>query len=944
MVDAVNSASRQRRNRLVQVISIYMTKILIVDPIFRGSRLFYTWMAHQAFCANGVRPRILTRKEYLSDDFPAYFDNSRDIDAVIDLPKGLWYGKISDEAIFHLLDEVARYVGDEPAHVHFSGLDEMFPTLLDALVERFSESRNPTTFSMVQYDARYHLSSGAGFLKMRSRIRAALQSLPNMYVLLLDDRLEGGLCDEFARQAIIIPDPAPISEEEIEKIRAESASSSLFENVGNEIRVVALGRQSERKGLPDIIRAARELDQSSNIRLYVSGSLEPGQEKLRTPLQELTPHSIVWRDSYVAEAEIRRTYRDSHYVLLPYARSFEGSSGVFSYAAAFGKPLIASDHGCIGYRIKKHGLGYVYPSGNASALAGILKELPSPESREYGEMQDRVAQYESAHNMGEFSRRLADIVTEAQKDVKEPSLLVRKNSKAGGASGANSGTMLQTSLERMSTAPQSLDYKQIMLFDTSVSSKNIGDQIIMESMRPLLRYVFPKSIFVNVPTHEYTGTEALKLIDKSEYSFVCGTNLLASHVNDYKQWKLQGTDAFMLSDLTLMGVGWWQYQDPPNAYTQFLYRRILSDATLHSVRDGYTKKQLALAGITNVINTCCPTTWWLTPKHLETIPKEKRDTVVFTFTDYARNPQADSAIIEELTKRYSEVYCWLQGANDYEYAQSIASTSVKYIAPTLEAYAEFLAATDCDYVGTRLHGGIRALQAGRRALILAVDNRASEISFDIGLPVVARDNLEDLRRHLDNGWDLDIHVPYADINAWIRQFGHSDDFRIESIIDGLIHGFPLDEKSIERTQSPLRATISGEHRGDAYMHYRVQFIDYNSGEELAFLMYRTESVLGITIRPGKDGSPSLDTFGGITFSTDNYGDYFQIQFRQNESGLATSSDVSNNEGRLLKVFDHYLGAAQKDAPMRISVRPEIVDRMAAKAMLHEVAEEFCRRR
>ena len=32
--------------------------------------------------------------------------------------------------------------------------------------------------------------------------------------------------------------------------------------------------------------------------------------------------------------------------------------------------------------------------------------------------------------------------------------------------------------------------------------------------------------------------------------------------------------------------------------------------------------------------------------------------------------------------------------------------------------------TECDYIGTRLHGGIRALQHGRRSLILSVDNRA----------------------------------------------------------------------------------------------------------------------------------------------------------------------------------------------------------------------------
>ncbi len=921
-----------------------MTKILIVDPIFRGSRLFYSWMAYQAFRTQGFSPRILTRVEYLSDDFSAYFENNDDIDAAIDLPKGFWYGKISDETIIQLVENVARFAGDDATHVHFSGLDEMFPTLLDVLCEKFSEIRAQITFSMVQYDARYHLSGGDGFKKMKSRIRSALQQLPNLYIILLDDRLQHGLFDEFEKQAVIMPDPAPISTAEIGRIESDPTASTLYADFKDEVRVVALGRQSDRKGLPDIIRAARELDQAGKIRLYVSGSLESGQEKLTSPLKELTPRPIVWRDSYVSEAEIRRTYRDAHYVIMPYARSFEGSSGVFSYAAAFKKPVIATEHGCIGYRINEFGLGYVYESGNAAALARLLNCLPSPGSREYLDIQDRVAQYAAAHNMEQFSRRLVGVATDAQQVVKEPIVTVDQNLKTGTPSVLGRGEMLQTRLERMSTAPKSLDYKQVMLFDTSVSSKNIGDQIIMDSIRPLLRYIFPKSIFVNVPTHEYAGTEALKLLDKSEYSFVCGTNLLASHANDYKQWKLQGTDAFTLSDLTLMGVGWWQYQEPPNAYTQFLYRRILSNTTLHSVRDGYTKKQLALAGITNVVNTCCPTTWWLTPRHLARIPKEKQDVVVFTFTDYARNPDVDKAIIEELLKRYSEVYCWLQGANDYEYAQSIGSDSIKYIAPTLEAYAEFLAATECDYVGTRLHGGIRALQAGRRALILAVDNRASEISFDVGLPVVARDNLKGLKLHLENGWDLDIQVPYADINSWIRQFGHADSFRIEDIIDGLVHGFPTQDRPVQRMQSAVRATISGEFRGESYMHYRVHFSDSDTGDELTFLMYRTSNALGITVRPGKDGSPSIEAFEGVEFSNDKFGEYFQIQFRPDDTALATSSDLSKNGGKLLNIFNRYLSTTQNDNSMRIFVRPEIADRNIAKEMLHEVAAEFCRRK
>ena len=49
---------------------------------------------------------------------------------------------------------------------------------------------------------------------------------------------------------------------------------------------------------------------------------------------------------------------------------------------------------------------------------------------------------------------------------------------------------LQQSVEALGAAPKHLDYKQILLFDTAVSSKNLGDQVIMGSTKSLLRFIF----------------------------------------------------------------------------------------------------------------------------------------------------------------------------------------------------------------------------------------------------------------------------------------------------------------------------------------------------------------------------------------------------------------------------------------------------------------------
>lgn len=78
---------------------------------------------------------------------------------------------------------------------------------------------------------------------------------------------------------------------------------------------------------------------------------------------------------------------------------------------------------------------------------------------------------------------------------------------------------------------------------------------------------------------------------------------------------------------------------------------------------------------------------------------------------------------------------------------------------------------DVDYIGTRLHGGIKALNAGRRSLIIAVDNRAIEISKDTGLPVIGRDEFKTmLENKINDSIQPKIVLPTDNIVAWKNQF------------------------------------------------------------------------------------------------------------------------------------------------------------------------------
>ena len=314
--------------------------------------------------------------------------------------------------------------------------------------------------------------------------------------------------------------------------------------------------------------------------------------------------------------------------------------------------------------------------------------------------------------------------------------------------------------------------KEIAVLDTSIASENLGDKIIMDYCGGILEELFPQAFFAAFPTHDILGPASRNKINQSDLAVVCGTNLLSSNMNQYNQWKIDMKDAKYLSDVCLLGVGWWQYQDTPNRYTQKLLKAVLDNGHLHSVRDAYTEKQLRSIGITNVVNTACPTMWKLTKEHCKQIPQAKTNTVVTTLTSYAKNPELDKKMLEILCSQYEKVVLWLQASDDRTYLQELGMENrVEILAPSLRLYDRLLQEEDIDYVGTRLHGGIRALNYKRRAIIIAVDNRAIEIGHDTGLPVIKREDIEgNLAEMIQSEFETEITLPEENIAKWKAQF------------------------------------------------------------------------------------------------------------------------------------------------------------------------------
>lgn len=322
--------------------------------------------------------------------------------------------------------------------------------------------------------------------------------------------------------------------------------------------------------------------------------------------------------------------------------------------------------------------------------------------------------------------------------------------------------------------------KKIVMFNTAVGSLNIGDYIIMKNCNKILKKLFNKYFFLDIPTHLCFNLKDRYLLNKSKIMFVCGTNLLRpfNMRGIGNQWKI-GILFFLyiilkkIDNIVLVGVGWASYRhNTNNFFKNYFLKKVLSKKYIHSVRDEFTKQKLNEMGIYNVVNTGCLTTWELTEDHCKIIPRLKSKKVIITLTDYSRDYNRDKVLFKILEKNYEKLYFWPQGSDDLEYIDNLLKNTIKYevISPNLEAYEEFLESNECDFVGTRLHGGIKALQQKRRTIIIGIDNRAIEMS-EIGLPVIKRENIEnDLEKMINSEFETKINLPIENIEKWKAQF------------------------------------------------------------------------------------------------------------------------------------------------------------------------------
>lgn len=162
--------------------------------------------------------------------------------------------------------------------------------------------------------------------------------------------------------------------------------------------------------------------------------------------------------------------------------------------------------------------------------------------------------------------------------------------------------------------------EKITLIDTSVGSTNRGDEIIMNCAEEELEWLLQKYYPLYIPSHlrgfgmdECIGNlpDSASEVAASKYKFVCGTNLLAQNMlHRSNQWNINLLNSKPLVGSVLVGVG--GKGKVLNSYTRKLYKKVLSNYYIHSVRNKAAYECLTDLGL-KCLNTGCVTLWKLTP-------------------------------------------------------------------------------------------------------------------------------------------------------------------------------------------------------------------------------------------------------------------------------------------------------------------------------------------
>ncbi|MFI8747746.1 hypothetical protein ACIGKL_21645 [Pseudomonas sp. NPDC077186] len=347
-----------------------MPRLIIVDPILRGSRLHYTQLAARGLAAD-YDVIVLGRRG-------GVFERSAKYCGIFVLSDDFWYGRVGFFNFLRLAKFLMSLRRAEGDRLYFSGLNEWMPWF--SIISLILAIKKIKTVA-IDYEGKYWTDGkDSGQRQILGRLsRKVLTWIKELKVGVLDERLSlHSYCRTF-----FIPDPPVFNKRYV---------ADKVKDVGSEgVRFLTFGVQSERKGirlLEELVSKHAGILIKNNIFIRCVGALGDDAFDLEPSLRLASGNGCFeWIPEYISEERLEEEVSKVDFILLPYHPMFEGSSGVLAHACLWGRPVLASQHGVVGYRVKKFFIGDVFNyeiSGFIEKIAGMNKEFVSSDRYMHG--------------------------------------------------------------------------------------------------------------------------------------------------------------------------------------------------------------------------------------------------------------------------------------------------------------------------------------------------------------------------------------------------------------------------------------------------------------------------------------------------------------------------------------------------------------------------------
>lgn len=197
--------------------------------------------------------------------------------------------------------------------------------------------------------------------------------------------------------------PAMMTSEQVRK----AAMVATEKDLSTPVRLMFSGRLVDWKGVDVLIRAFKLLvDEDLPFTLTIVGD-GPERESLRRLTEELNLERQIRFVGAVPYEDVMEWYAKAHILVLPSLRR-EGWGKVLIEAMCHGLVCVGSDVDLVPWQLE--GRGYVFPSGDARALAAVLKEIVRNPSA-YKPLSLRSAEWAKTYSLEGLKVALKDLMS-----------------------------------------------------------------------------------------------------------------------------------------------------------------------------------------------------------------------------------------------------------------------------------------------------------------------------------------------------------------------------------------------------------------------------------------------------------------------------------------------------------------------------------------------------